>query len=110
VSVQAQVLALLGRLRRELGVAYLFISHDLPVVQQVCDDVVVMNLGRVVESGIVDDVLSHPREAYTRVLIDSVPREGWKPRRRRDAKSSVQPAQPEQLPTPLSDNQGDAHE
>jgi ABC-type glutathione transport system ATPase component len=83
VSVQAQVLALLDRIRRELEVALLFISHDLPVVQQVSDDVIVMHRGEVVESGAVRDVLSAPRQDYTRRLIHSVPREGWKPQRRR---------------------------
>ncbi|MGB0099804.1 MAG: ABC transporter ATP-binding protein [Nocardioides sp.] len=82
VSVQAQVLALLDRIRRDLDVALLFISHDLPVVQQVCDEVLVMHQGAVVEAGRVDDVLSAPRQEYTRRLIHSVPREGWKPRRR----------------------------
>jgi ABC-type glutathione transport system ATPase component len=83
VSVQAQVLTLLDRIRRELGVALLFISHDLPVVQQISDDVLVMHRGEVVESGTVRAVLSAPRQDYTRRLIDSVPREGWTPQRRR---------------------------
>jgi ABC-type glutathione transport system ATPase component len=83
VSVQAQVLELLDRIRRELEVALLFISHDLPVVQQISDDVLVMHRGEVVEAGAVNDVLSAPQEDYTRRLIDSVPREGWTPRRRR---------------------------
>ncbi len=82
VSVQAQVLELLERIRRELGVALLFISHDLPVVQQISDYVLVMHRGEVVEHGRVDDVLRTPRDDYTRRLIDSVPREGWRPQRR----------------------------
>ena len=89
VSVQAQVLELLDRIRHELEVALLFISHDLPVVQQISDDVLVMHRGEVVESGAVHDVLSAPQQDYTRRLIDSVPREGWKPRRRRTTHSTT---------------------
>lgn len=81
VSIQAQVLELLAELRRSTGVAYLFISHDLPVVGQVCDQVVVMKDGRIVESGAVREVLASPRHPYTRRLIDSVPRPGWTPQR-----------------------------
>lgn len=90
VSVQAQVLALLDRIRRDLGVALLFISHDLPVVQQISDDVLVMHRGRVVEAGRVHDVLLDPQQDYTRRLIDSVPREGWTPRRRRTTTPETQ--------------------
>lgn len=81
VSVQAQVLELLQEIRRSTGVALLFISHDLAVVQQVCDDVVVMRNGQVVEAGTVEEVLGNPQEAYTRRLIESVPRRGWTPKR-----------------------------
>ena len=89
VSIQAQVLRLLERIRAELGVAYLFISHDLPVVRRVCEQVVVMDRGRVVESGPVEQVLERPAAAYTRDLIASVPREGWRPRRRARSRSVV---------------------
>ncbi len=82
VSVQAEVLALLAQIREETSVAFIFISHDLPVVQQVCDDVLVMRAGEVVESGGVTDVLTIPQHDYTRRLIDSVPKPGWRPRRR----------------------------
>jgi len=82
VSVQAQVIDLLVRIREETGVALLFISHDLPVVAHISDEVLVMHRGLVVESGPVHEVLREPREDYTRELIDSVPREGWTPRRR----------------------------
>jgi ABC-type glutathione transport system ATPase component len=79
VSVQAQVLNLLGDVQRELGTAYLFITHDLGVVRQVADDVVVLRHGRVVESGPAEEVLDRPRDAYTRMLIDSTPRASWRP-------------------------------
>lgn len=82
VSIQAQVLNLLADIRARTSISYLFISHDLAVVQRICDDVIVMCEGRIVERGGVGDVLSRPQEAYTQRLVDSIPREGWKPRRR----------------------------
>ena len=74
VSVQAQILNLLRDLQRELGVSYLFITHNIGVVEYIADDVAVMRAGRIVEQGSCDDVLSRPLDAYTRKLIQSVPR------------------------------------
>ena len=69
VTIQAQILKLLKNLRDELDLSYLFISHDLNVVYQLCDRVLVMKEGRVVETGTVDDIFDHPREEYTRQLL-----------------------------------------
>jgi ABC-type oligopeptide transport system ATPase subunit len=82
VSVQAHVLNLLADLRAELGLTYLFISHDLGVVRQVSEECVVMCRGRVMEAGRTDDILSRPKSPYTQELLEAVPRPGWKPRRR----------------------------
>lgn len=82
VAVQREVLAVVDAVRRDAGVSVLFISHDLPVVRAVCEEVLVMHHGRVVEAGTVDQVLDHPQHPCTRSLIDSVPRQGWTPRRR----------------------------
>ncbi|WP_214409193.1 ABC transporter ATP-binding protein [Sphaerisporangium fuscum] len=82
VSIQAQVLNVLADVRERTGVAYLFISHDLAVVRQVTDDVVVMRRGAIVERGPTGQVLDDPRHEYTRLLRESVPRPGWRPTRR----------------------------
>ena len=69
VTIQAQILQLIAQLRRELGVSYLFISHDLNVVYQLCDRVLVMKNGRIVEQGTVDEIFDHPKEDYTKQLL-----------------------------------------
>ncbi len=73
VSVQERVLALLKELQEEMGVAYLFISHDMAVVDTISDRVAVMYLGQVVEMGTRAQVLGNPRHAYTQRLIEAVP-------------------------------------
>jgi peptide/nickel transport system ATP-binding protein len=73
VSIQAQLLSLLGRLRSELGFAMLFISHDLSVVRYLCSRVLVMYRGEIVEQGAIETVFSDPQHPHTRALLSSVP-------------------------------------
>ena len=81
VSIQAQVVNLLIDLQERLGIAYLFISHDLKVVRQVSHDVAVMYLGRIVEQGEAEDLFAQPLHPYTRALVSAIPVLG--PRRER---------------------------
>ena len=73
VSVQAQILNLLKRLQRDLGLAYLFITHNLAVVEYLADEIAVMYLGRIVERGTVREVLGAPQHPYTQALLAAVP-------------------------------------
>jgi peptide/nickel transport system ATP-binding protein len=77
VSVQAQVLELLDSLRQRLNLTMLLITHDLRVAAQVCDRVVVMRSGRVVEAGPADELLVRPQHPYTQALINSIPGRDW---------------------------------
>ena len=71
VTIQAQILKLIHKLRRELGISYIFISHDLNVVYQLCDRAIVMKDGRIVEQGDVEELYENPKEAYTRALLEA---------------------------------------
>lgn len=72
VTIQAQILDLLWQLRQELDLSYLFISHDLNVVYSICDRVMVMEGGRVIEQGPVEEIYNHPRQEYTKKLLNAV--------------------------------------
>ena len=74
VSVQAQIINLLQDLQRDLGLAYLFISHDMAVVSHICQRIAVMKVGRIVETGEVDQIIRRPGHPYTRSLLSAVPR------------------------------------
>ena len=91
VSVQAQVLKLLEEIRAFTGIAVLFITHDLRVAAQICDAIVVMQKGHVVESGKAEIVLTAPREEYTRSLIQAAPGRGWDFQNFRPMAELVQP-------------------
>ncbi|GAA2616163.1 ATP-binding cassette domain-containing protein [Actinomadura fulvescens] len=77
VSIQAQILTLLDRLRRESGISYVFVSHDLAVVRYVTETAIVMRHGRIVERGETEQILRSPQHPYTRLLLDSIPSPGW---------------------------------
>ncbi len=76
VQVQAQVIELLDRLKDEFGLSYIFIAHDLPVVRDFADRVVVMFRGRKVEDGPVEEIFANPQHEYTKALLAAVPRLG----------------------------------
>ena len=96
VSVQAQVLSVVERIRRERGLTVLFISHDLAVVRRLCDETVVMKTGEIVERGRTVKLLSAPQQPYTRLLIDSVPRPDW------DLEAAPAEASAREEPVPLT--------
>ena len=76
VTIQAEILSLINRLKRETGMAVLFITHDMAVVAQIADRVVVMYRGKLVEEGPVEEIFANPRQDYTRALLAAVPRLG----------------------------------
>ncbi|MGO2841916.1 MAG: dipeptide ABC transporter ATP-binding protein [Corynebacterium variabile] len=73
VTVQAQILSLLDELQRDLGLTYIFISHDLSVVREISDTVTVMSHGRQVESGLTSEIFEHPQDDFTEKLLDAIP-------------------------------------
>lgn len=79
VSVQAQVLELLRELQQRLRIALVFITHDLRVAAQICDAVLVMHRGKVVEHGTPSQIFDRPQHAYTKQLIAAVPGQHWDP-------------------------------
>ncbi len=89
VSVQAQVLNLLADLKQQFNLTYVFISHDLSVVQSVCDRVAVMYFGRLAEVGDAGSVFGHPRHPYTQLLLQSVPAPGRQTLAVRDAQTEL---------------------
>lgn len=78
VSVRAQILNLLEELQDELKLTYMFVSHDLSVIEHICDRVIIMYLGKIVEIGTKDDIFNHPKHPYTKALISSIPLVGMK--------------------------------
>ncbi|WP_129526782.1 ABC transporter ATP-binding protein [Achromobacter agilis] len=92
VSVQAQVLELLEQVRQRTGVGVLFITHDLRVAAQICDTIMVMQRGKVVETGSAETVLTEPRHEYTRALIDAAPGRDWDFRNFRPISAGLAPA------------------
>jgi len=73
VSIQSQILNLLGDLQQEMGLSYLFISHDMAVIHHICDRIAVMYNGRIVEEGSRDEIIRNPQHEYTRALLSAVP-------------------------------------
>ena len=74
VSIQAQIINLLIDLKEKYNLTYLFISHDLNVVKYLCENVVIMNKGRIEEMGNIEDIFNNPKTDYTKTLINSIPR------------------------------------
>jgi oligopeptide transport system ATP-binding protein len=90
VSIQAQIVNLLDDLQDELGLAYLFVAHDIGVVRHIADRIAVMNEGRIVEQGSADQVCEQPKHEYTKKLLAAVPIPDPKESRERQQRSSVQ--------------------
>jgi len=99
VSVRAQVLNLMMDLQQELGLSYVFISHDLSVVEHIADEVMVMYLGKVVEQGSATQIFANPRHPYTQALLSATPRLSPTLRRERIKLEG-------ELPSPLNPPQG----
>jgi len=91
VTTEAQILELMGDLQRELGMAIMYITHDLGVIAEMAEEVVVMYLGKVVERADVDSLFYHPQHPYMRALLKSIPRIGKKSRQRLESIKGVVP-------------------
>jgi peptide/nickel transport system ATP-binding protein len=102
VMVQAQVLALLKSLQQEFGLALLFITHDLSVLAEVCDQIAVMYAGRIVEEGTADEVFGTPAHPYTRALAGAFPRIGDTADRRAPTGLGGDPPDPQRIPSGCS--------
>ena len=101
VSIQSQILNLLLELQRELGLSYLFISHNLSVVRHIADRIAVMYLGKIVEMGDTQSICSKPRHAYTRALLNAIPRP--------DPSYTKRPISlPGEIPSPINPPRGSA--
>ena len=81
VSIQSQILNLLADLQQEMGLSYLFISHDMAVIHHICDRIAVMYNGKIVEEGSRDEIINSPKHPYTQALLSAVPEAD--PRRKR---------------------------
>lgn len=90
VSVQAKILALLNEIRANLGVTLVFVTHDLAVVGQVTDELLVMYRGRAVEQGATAEVLRRPQHPYTEMLLSSAPGPDWQPERVAELRAAFQ--------------------
>lgn len=100
VTVQSQIMSLLQRMREERGVSILFISHDIALVSQIADEILVLYAGREMERGPIDEVLSEPKHPYTRLLLEAMPHLGGSSLRRRLATI------PGQVPSPTASIRG----
>ena len=102
-EAEAEIMALLKRLQRELGLTYIFISHDLALVRSICDRVAIMYLSQVVELGSREEIFNHPRHPYSRALLASVLRPD--PKQRRDQSNRAERLEGE-IPSPINLPQG----
>jgi oligopeptide/dipeptide ABC transporter ATP-binding protein len=99
LSIRSQIISLLRRLQRELGMAYLFISHDLTTVRTLCSRVIVMYLGQIVEEGPVESIFADPKHPYTQALLSAAPVAD--PRRRHERRRIVLPGETPSLHAPV---------
>ncbi|MCK6598699.1 MAG: dipeptide ABC transporter ATP-binding protein [Bdellovibrionaceae bacterium] len=99
VSIQAQILNLLKDLQEKLGLTYVFISHDLSVIEYFCDRVAVMYLGKIVEIGTREEIFNHPKHPYTQALLSAIPRVG-------EGKKQMKKSLSGEVPSPINPPSG----